>query len=396
MAAEVPLEKLRAWWFHRQALDGSLTGPAEVLTRTGWARSVGGSNPYLGFFARAGLDRETVDRAVADQEVHELPSARGCTYVLPKADFALGLAVGSGAPEGELAAAVKHLGVTTGEIDRLNDAVLASLGAAPLDAAAIKTAVGDAVRHLGDEGRKRGQTTTLPLALGLLQAQGRIRRVPVHGRLDEQRFGYVLWSPSPLAHGGPDPDTARTELAKRYFGWAAPASLKHFRWFSGLTAAAAKKAVEPLGLLPVGDTGLLLPPDLADAFEDFTVPREPVYALVAGIDGIHLLHRELGRLLFPSDAGRRSPGSKGRTLADEPDPPCPVIVDRGRIAGLWEYDPEAGGIAWLAFGRPDAALKEAVAHTETFVRDQLGDVRMSSLDSPRSRAPRIDDLRSAR
>jgi hypothetical protein len=201
----------------------------------------------------------------------------------------------------------------------------------------------------GDEGRKRGQITTRPLALGLLQAQGRIRRVPVNGRLDQQRFGYLPWSPSPLAQGGPDPDTARTELAKRYFAWAAPASLSHFRWFSGLTAAAAKKAVEPLGLLPVGETGLLLPPDPADAFEEFTVPREATYALVAGIDGIHLLHREPGRLLDPSDAGRHSPGGKaGRTLADEADPPCPVIVDRGRITGRWEYDPDAGGIAWSA------------------------------------------------
>ncbi|WP_091618103.1 DNA glycosylase AlkZ-like family protein [Amycolatopsis saalfeldensis] len=123
--------------------------------------------------------------------------------------------------------------------------------------------------------------------------------MPVNGRLDQQRFGYLPWSPSPLAQGAPGPDAARTELAKRYFGWAASASLKHFRWFSGLTAAAAKKAVEPLGLLSVGETGLLLPPDLADAFEEFTVPREAAYALVAGIDGIHLLHRELGRLLDP-------------------------------------------------------------------------------------------------
>ncbi|SEP38869.1 hypothetical protein [Amycolatopsis saalfeldensis] len=60
---------------------------------------------------------EVLARAVAGQEVHELPSARGWTYILPKADFALGLAVGAGA-------AAKHLGVTTGEIDRLNDAVL--------------------------------------------------------------------------------------------------------------------------------------------------------------------------------------------------------------------------------------------------------------------------------
>jgi hypothetical protein len=41
--------KLRAWWAHKQGLDGRLdgAGPAQVLATTGWARSVGGSNPYL-------------------------------------------------------------------------------------------------------------------------------------------------------------------------------------------------------------------------------------------------------------------------------------------------------------------------------------------------------------
>src|SRR5271165_537813 len=69
---------LRAWWFHRQGLDGSTFGstPAEVLGQAGSARSVAGSGPYLTFFARAALSREAVDRAVADLAIHELPSAR--------------------------------------------------------------------------------------------------------------------------------------------------------------------------------------------------------------------------------------------------------------------------------------------------------------------------------
>ena len=48
---------IRAWWAHRQGLDGSLMGAsaAHVLERTGWARSVGGVGPYLTLFARAGL-----------------------------------------------------------------------------------------------------------------------------------------------------------------------------------------------------------------------------------------------------------------------------------------------------------------------------------------------------
>ncbi|GGK76668.1 DNA glycosylase AlkZ-like family protein [Mangrovihabitans endophyticus] len=400
MASDVTEEKLRAWWAHRQGLDGGLTGSsaADVLARTGWSRSVGGCTPYLGLFARGGVAREAADADVAALRIHELPSARGCTYVLPRQDFALGLVVGGEAPRGDIAAAGRHLGVTPAEIDGLCARVLAALEAAdgPMDPADLRRACGDAVRSLGAEGKKRGQSTTLPMALGLLQARGEIRRVSINGRLDQQRFSYVRWSPSPLSGNDLDLETARTELARRYFTWAGPASLRHFRWFSGLTAAAARTAVAPLDLAPVRGTDLLLLPGDVATFESFTVPRRPQYALVAGIDGIHLLHREMNRLFDPDDLRRPEPGGKpGRTLGDESDPQCPIIVDRGRIVGLWEYDIDATEIVYWSFVSPDAAMKEAVARTEEFVREQLGDARTSILDSPQSRAPRIADLRAA-
>jgi len=43
----------------------------------------------------------------------------------------------------------------------------------------------------------------------------------------------------------------------------------------------------------------------------------------------------------------------------------------------------------------DPALDRAVAETQAYVRDQLGDARSFSLDSPKSRAPRIAALRQA-
>src|SRR5512137_1353309 len=96
--------KTRAWWWQRQGLDGSLAGrsAADVLDRAGWARSVGGANPYLTLFARAGLGRAAVDAAVAALDIHELPGARGCTYVLPAKDFALALKVGQAFGGGEM------------------------------------------------------------------------------------------------------------------------------------------------------------------------------------------------------------------------------------------------------------------------------------------------------
>src|SRR5215471_5746452 len=88
---------------------GALMGrsPAEILERTGWARSVGGAAPYLTLFARGGISRETADAVVEKLEIHELPAARNCTYVLPATDFALGLTVGAGLAGAEMKVALK-------------------------------------------------------------------------------------------------------------------------------------------------------------------------------------------------------------------------------------------------------------------------------------------------
>ena len=171
--------KLRAWWSYRQGLDGSMRGKtaAEVLQRCGWARSVGGVGPYLTLFSRAGLSRETVDKAVEKLEIHELPTARGCTYVLPGSDFALGLKAGAAFGGGDMKVALK-LGVTEKEIKKLNEAVLKALEKGPLAPDAIRDAVGKAARSLGPEGLKKGISSTLPLTLGELQTSGDIRRIP--------------------------------------------------------------------------------------------------------------------------------------------------------------------------------------------------------------------------
>src|SRR5579862_9507728 len=162
--------KLRAWYAHRQGLDGSLEkkSATEVLKRAGWARSVGGVSPYLALFARAGISREQADAAAGNLEIYELPSARGCTYVLPAEDFALGLAAGQ-AFQGEIKTAAK-LGVTEKEIGKLCESVVSALAKGPLDPDGLHESCGKAVRNLGEEGKKKGLTTTLPVALEKLQA----------------------------------------------------------------------------------------------------------------------------------------------------------------------------------------------------------------------------------
>jgi Winged helix DNA-binding domain len=365
--------KLRAWRWHKQGLDGSLAGQtaAEVLTRTGWARSIGGAAPYLTLFARAGLRRTEIDAALANLEIHELPAVRGCTYVVPAADYSLALAAGAPFADDELKVARK-LGVTDKEVAKLRAAVVKALADGPLEPEALRTKVGSAARNLGPEGAKKGLTTTLPVALGLLQSAGEIRRIPVNGRIDIQRYRYAAWKCEvPCAVNG-----SFTDLARRYFSWIGPISLAEFQTFSGLGVKAAKAAIEPLHLVDIGAGGLLLPED-HEAFVKFQAPKRPQYALVSSLDGI---------------------GSLGSGLESDEDSDLRghAILDRGRLIGRWEFDTATGAIAWALFGgTADTALQKAIRTMEAFVRDDLGDARSFSLDSPKSRVPRIEALRKA-
>jgi len=386
-----PDARLRAWWAHKQGLDGSLAGssPAEILARTGWARSVGGAAPYLTLFSRGGFSRAQCDAAVADLSVHELPAARGCTYVVPAEDFALALRVGQAFASNEVRVAAK-LGVTEAELGKLGEAVCKALAKGPLDTDAIREAVGAATRSLGPEGVKKGITTTLPVALGTLQAEGVIRRISTNGRLDQQRYKYALWNPSPLAKYKFSSEQAFAELARRYFSWTGGASLSEFQWFSGLSGKAAKAAVEPLRLESVIEERLMLPED-RETFERFQTPKHPQYAVVSSLDGINQLRRELRSLVAEEDWNRPEIQNEKSVV----DLPAHSLFDRGRLVGLWVFDPETNTIAWMSFVKRDRAMRDAVAHMEQFIRDDLGDARSFSLDSPKSRVKKIAELRKA-
>ncbi|MBS1721894.1 MAG: winged helix DNA-binding domain-containing protein [Armatimonadetes bacterium] len=391
--------KLRAWWFHKQGLDGSLRDCSveKILERTGWSRSVGGANPYLALHARAGFTREQIDSAVADLSIHELPSARGCTYILPSVHFALGLVMGQGFGEAtEINIAVKHLGVTLDEIDRLAAAIVDSVAKQAKDPRQLREDLGAQVRNLGEAGKKRGVTTTLPLALGALQSQGRIRRVPMNGRLDQQRYAYVAWSHSPLSLSALTKQEAAKNLAMLYFSWIGPASIKGFQWFSGLGVTAAKEAVASLPLVPTepASSELILESDKA-AFDAFQTPARPAYALVGGLDNVTHLRLGLPDLVDAEDHAATVPTEKaivevGRIseLASH------GIYDRGRLIGVWEFDPEAGEIVAKTWRPADPELRQKIAETEAFVRDDLTDARSFSLDSPESRKPRLAALRA--
>ncbi len=381
---------LRAWRARKQGLDGSLDrlSPAAVLAAAGWARSVGGSAPYLSLFARARLRREQADQAAQRMEICELPSVRGCTYVVPAEHFALALSLG--APfSGRERQTAKKLGVTDKELDRLSQKVLDALSGGALEPEQIKEAAGPAVRHLGEEGKKKGMITTLPVALGELQAAGRIRRIPAGGRFDTQRYAYALWDPSPLPNGPLPVEEALPELARLYWRWIGPASEAEFQEFCGLPLKHVRPALEQAGIGPLPQhPGLLIARDEIDALVSFRPGKKPCWRLAASLDSSVLLRRNPRDLLDDPD----SAGLKGTGLGDLPHH---AILDRGTLTGYWEFDPGAARIVWRTFAKADKALAEEIRRTQEFIVNDLGDCRAYSMDTPKSRAARIVALQAA-
>jgi len=367
----------RAFGWQRQRLGTARmegASAAAVLADTGWQRTVGGTGPYLGLRARAGLGRAAVDAELVANRICELPAARGCTYLVPDADYAVALQAGAGGPEAEIAQAKKHLGVTDKELDKLAAAVVAAVGRGPLDPRELKDELGDLVRNLGDAGKKRGMTTTLPLVLGRLQSQGEIRRVPSNGRLDQQRYRYARWSPSPLGKSRLGAVELAVELARRYFRWAAPATAAQFGWWSALPAKNRKLAVAELGLVALAgdDEERLVFPEDREALAGFRAPPKPELALLGNIDNLVHLRRD---------------------AAGEKDLEHHGIFDRGGLVGVWEYDFEAHELVWATTGKVPGAAK-VVEETSRFIADDLGDFRSFSLDSPESRGPRLQSIRA--
>lgn len=384
--------RLRSWWYARQGLDGSLAGcsSADVLRRAGWARGVGGANPYLTLFSRAGISPRDAEASSERLDFVEIPSARGCTYFVPMDQVPYGLALAREVHD-RLSSAEKAVGLTVQEIDALCDRVLDSVGDRPMTPAEIKDVVGDAVRNFGEEGKKRGITTSLPSALMRLQVRGLIWRVPEDNRFDTQRYGYCQWNVGDLPSG---PEAIRW-LAKEYWRWTGCASLAHFQWLSGLGVKASQEAIAGLGLVPMHpDSEFLAIPDSVAEFAEHGVSSEPQYSMVSSIDSCVLLRRNSVQLLGEEHLGAMVFGEKGlRSAGSLTDLPANAILDRGTVIGWWEFDPDAGRILTRFFGQRPAGVKNVIDATEAIIRGELGDCRSFSLDSPKSRRPLLDWLR---
>ena len=146
--------KFRAWVYSKQGLAEKLTdSPGESLLRFGWQRSVGGAKPYLALHARTGASRESIDGTAAKLQIFELPSARGCTYILPEDHFRLGLAAGRNFGSNSDLALAKRLGVADEDVAVLREGDRERPGIGSVRPASLEASTG----RQGSKSRRIGE-----------------------------------------------------------------------------------------------------------------------------------------------------------------------------------------------------------------------------------------------
>ena len=392
------LARLRAWWFRRQGLTArSSPSPlAECLRQAGWIPTAGSTGVYLSLRARLpGISREAIDRAAIDGvDAIEVPGAHARPPVLvPRDEMALALRLHS-------ASYAKHAAPLFAS-GRFSEAALKAIAAKAcraLDEGPLSTAdIRAAVSH-----RDAGELLTG--ALIDLAVRGVIRRYPGDGRLDSSKYLYELRHPDDRPDLDAEGDAASVSLkaTRLFLQRHGPATVDEIAEWAAMTKVSVRKALTTLGAAPVAIDGWtreswLLPADL------------PAWNTFAGDDTrvVFLPYRD------PFVAVRRPPALLARrdsapvlnatlqpvAIRDVNGLHHHAIVADGELVGVWEYDPEAQCVVprvWSTDRALRGRVADAAAETGRFIRQQLGDARLSAVDPPPRRATRIAFCRTMR
>lgn len=403
----IPLPLARAAWMERQGLDEPRRAPQPI---GGWMRAIGGVGPYLSMLARdPKLTRPEVDRLFADGELRVVPGVRGCIWTVRSDEAGLAVAVASAQSGRRLERDLEKAGSSLEEARTVGVRVVETLAESPASTRSLASALpDDAVRSLGDAGKKVGITTTLPPALRLLEFDGTIARRLESGRLEGERYEWFLADGGAAVSAAPtDPVEQASALARLYFDWAGPSSFDDFVRWSGVNKGPAKKAVAAVGLVEVEveELGacLCLPEQAADVVSGIPLADDEVH-LLPTMDNLLTLRQRPGRVFAAAvdqDVELIGMGSRMTTVGE-----CNWLSERplfvaGRWAGVWDWDAEAGAVIWAGF-RPlssaaEAAIEAQATRVARFVRDDLdGQARTTSIDGDKSQRRRVERVRTLR
>ena len=218
---------------------------------------------------------------------------------------------------------------TVAVLDRLGEATAADL---------TKEVKGLRAQMTFSAGKRwQGQVGVSTRLLFLLSAEGRIIRGRPKGSLVSSLY---RWAPMDRWVAGGLPsiprEDAQPELVRRYLGTYGPATLLDVRWWTGWTAAEARRALFAIDAAEVGledgQTGWVLPGDEAP---EASPSSEPWIALLPALDSTIMGWQQRGWFLDPH----------GPRLFDRNGNAGPTIWIDGRVAGGWAQR-RSGEIRW--------------------------------------------------
>jgi hypothetical protein len=400
-ASTIPLAEARAAIIGAQFPGGS--DLAGTIARTGFIRTLGGIDVYLAIRARLPAARRAhIDAAVVRRELVVVPAVRGCIYLVSERDVDVCLSLAEHISAARTAREHERAGITDEELRELGVEIVRALGRGPLTTDALRRALPEgAVRKLSREVRhKLGLYSTLSPALRKLELERRVERVLDGGRLDSERY---LWRPTGRSSHKSALDAAalRARVAEAFFDAAAIARLSDFAEWAGITLAEAQAAVEPLGLKAVAiehcRDGFLA----TRRWRDHVARGGDVVAFLPFEDNVPALHGGASLLVDAAFHGLPVPvwggGDRMVELGESKHMMLRTFLAEGRIAGVWEYDPDRAEIIYAWFSPPSGAaqarLRDLAYATASFIHGELGHGRAVALDTDDALRGRVKFVR---
>ena len=404
----VSLQQMNSWRMHRQFLDHPFPSKdiVDLINAIGWLYSPGCSTPYLACWARMpSFKVEDLNRPVFDERrLVQLETLRGCTMLVPKSQASIALRIRTRTFTELSKRARQQMPITEPDMERLKLAVLKGLHNGARTAEHIRTVVpSPLVKDFGPELKRIGLTNSLTLAINLLKEEGKLIKQQAKKRLDVTEYSLALTS-SVLPNADPfnlRMEEACAQLAAQYFRAESPARVRDFAWWAGINVTDAIKGVGevkpklvPISVEGTKDEYLIGEADL-DAFLSFE-PQEPAVNFIPYRDTYLKGQREVVDRFVPSEhADKPFSRWKGKLIND----PLATIVQDGRVVGVWEWNEDEEEVDLLLFDSTISksamkVIRKRADELATFIRNNLGDVRLQGLDYGPHQMTGIHDLKA--
>src|SRR6516162_1487219 len=404
----VALDLLNSWRMHRQFLDNPYPSKniLDLIRAVGWIYSPGCSTPYLSLCARIPAHRaEELNKLVFDDhKLIQLETLRGCTMLVPRDQANVALRIRPRTFTELSKQARQQMPVTEAEMEKLKTAILKALHPSAKTLEQIQHAVpANLVRDFGIDLKRIGLISSLSLAVNLLKEEGKLLKQQGKKRLDSTEYSYVLTS-ALLPEADPfnlRMEEACAQLAAQYFRAEAPARVKDFAWWAGINVTDAIKGANevkpklvPISVDDTKDEFLISESDI-ESLLSFK-PPEAALSFIPYRDTFLKGQREVVNRFVPDEhADKPFSRWKGKLIND----PLATVVLNGRVVGVWEWNEDDESVDLLLFDSSvpkslERAIHKRAAELATFIRSNLGEVRLQGSDYGPHQMTGIHDLKA--